>query len=35
MKLDLNCDMGEHYGAWRTGDDEAILARQSQALLIG
>ena len=26
MKLDLNCDMGEHYSAWRVGDDEAILA---------
>lgn len=25
MSLDLNCDMGESFGAWRMGDDEAIL----------
>ena len=31
MKLDLNCDMGEHYGAWRMGDDEAILAHVTSA----
>jgi UPF0271 protein len=31
MKLDLNCDMGEHYGAWRMGDDAAILAHVTSA----
>ena len=25
MKIDLNCDMGESFGAYRTGDDAAIL----------
>jgi UPF0271 protein len=23
--IDLNCDMGESFGAWRMGDDEAVL----------
>lgn len=23
--IDLNCDMGESYGAWRMGNDEAVL----------
>jgi UPF0271 protein len=31
MKLDLNCDMGERYGAWRMGDDEALLAHVTSA----
>lgn len=25
MKINLNADMGESYGAWRMGDDEALL----------
>ena len=25
MRIDLNCDMGESYGAWKMGNDEAIL----------
>jgi 5-oxoprolinase (ATP-hydrolysing) subunit A len=25
MRIDLNCDMGESFGAWRMGDDEAIM----------
>src|SRR5918999_2290423 len=25
MKVDLNSDMGEGFGAWRMGDDEAML----------
>lgn len=25
MRLDLNCDLGEGYGAWRMGEDEAVL----------
>lgn len=25
MKVDLNCDMGEGYGPWSMGDDEAML----------
>ena len=29
--IDLNCDMGESFGAWRMGDDEAILAHVSSA----
>ncbi|MCI0570311.1 MAG: LamB/YcsF family protein [Myxococcaceae bacterium] len=24
-RVDLNCDMGESFGAWRMGDDEAVL----------
>jgi UPF0271 protein len=24
-KIDLNCDMGESYGAWKMGDDAAIM----------
>ena len=23
--LDLNCDMGEGFGAWKMGDDKALL----------
>ncbi|MGN6580123.1 MAG: LamB/YcsF family protein [Bordetella sp.] len=29
--LDLNCDMGESYGAWKMGDDEAVLGYVSSA----
>ncbi|WP_459616774.1 LamB/YcsF family protein [Bordetella sp. 2513F-2] len=29
--LDLNCDMGESYGAWKMGDDEAVLEYVSSA----
>lgn len=25
MRIDLNSDLGEHFGAWRMGEDEAIL----------
>jgi 5-oxoprolinase (ATP-hydrolysing) subunit A len=25
MQVDLNCDMGEGFGAWKMGDDEAML----------
>ena len=25
MKIDINCDMGESYGAWEMGDDEALM----------
>ncbi|MBV6305773.1 LamB/YcsF family protein [Candidimonas humi] len=30
-KLDLNCDMGESYGAWKMGDDLAVLPYVSSA----
>ena len=26
MKVDLNCDMGEGFGPWKMGDDEAMLS---------
>lgn len=29
--LDLNCDMGESYGAWKMGNDEAVLGYVSSA----
>jgi UPF0271 protein len=29
--LDLNCDMGESYAAWRMGDDEAVLEHVTSA----
>ncbi|AZG17242.1 LamB/YcsF family protein [Cupriavidus pauculus] len=29
--LDINCDMGESFGAWRMGDDEAILRHVTSA----
>jgi 5-oxoprolinase (ATP-hydrolysing) subunit A len=29
--LDLNCDMGESFGVWRMGDDEAVLAHVTSA----
>jgi len=30
-ELDLNCDMGEGFGAWRLGDDATLLAHVSSA----
>ncbi|HWU75679.1 MAG TPA: 5-oxoprolinase subunit PxpA [Rhodanobacter sp.] len=30
-RIDLNCDLGESFGAWRMGDDEALLAIISSA----
>jgi UPF0271 protein len=29
--IDLNCDLGESFGAWRMGDDEAVLAYVTSA----
>jgi UPF0271 protein len=29
--IDLNCDLGESFGAWRMGDDDALLALLSSA----
>ncbi|TAM90258.1 LamB/YcsF family protein [bacterium] len=31
MMVDLNCDMGESYGAWKMGDDEQMFAWISSA----
>lgn len=31
MKIDLNCDCGESFGAWRMGDDEALLPHVTSA----
>ena len=31
MKIDLNADLGEGFGPWRMGEDEALM--QAQALL--
>jgi UPF0271 protein len=31
MKVDLNCDMGESFGAWSMGDDDAMLDIVSSA----
>jgi UPF0271 protein len=31
MKIDLNCDMGESYGAWKMGDDAGIMPFISSA----
>ena len=31
MRVDLNCDMGESFGAWRMGDDRAMLDLVSSA----
>src|SRR5271166_5820687 len=25
LRIDLNCDVGESFGVWRLGDDEALL----------
>ncbi|MET0330530.1 MAG: 5-oxoprolinase subunit PxpA [Dyella sp.] len=30
-QIDLNCDLGEAFGAWRMGDDDALLAQISSA----
>lgn len=30
-RIDLNCDLGESYGAWTMGDDDAVLAHVSSA----
>ncbi|MEW5315102.1 MAG: hypothetical protein WDW38_006554 [Sanguina aurantia] len=30
-RIDLNCDLGESFGAWRLGDDEALLGMISSA----
>src|SRR4029079_13624418 len=29
--IDLNCDMGESFGAWTMGQDEAVLAQVTSA----
>lgn len=31
MKLDINCDMGESYGAWTMGHDEALMPHITSA----
>ncbi len=31
FRIDLNCDMGESFGAWRLGDDAALLAHVTSA----
>lgn len=31
LRVDLNCDMGESFGAWRMGDDDALLQHVSSA----
>lgn len=31
MYIDLNCDMGESFGAWRMGDDERMMAHITSA----
>lgn len=31
LRLDLNCDMGEGFGAWRMGQDEALLDHVTSA----
>lgn len=31
MKIDVNCDMGESYGAWTMGDDEALMPHVTSA----
>lgn len=31
MKIDLNCDCGESFGAWRMGDDAALLPHVTSA----
>jgi lactam utilization protein B len=30
-RLDLNCDMGESFGAWRMGQDDAVLEHVTSA----
>lgn len=31
MQIDLNCDMGESFGAWRMGEDERMMAHITSA----
>ncbi len=31
MKIDLNCDVGESFGAWRMGSDDALLIHATSA----
>ena len=31
LRIDLNCDMGESFGAWKMGNDEEILPYVSSA----
>ncbi len=31
MPMDVNCDMGESFGAWSLGEDEAVLAQVTSA----
>jgi UPF0271 protein len=31
LRVDLNCDMGESFGVWRMGDDDALLQHVSSA----
>jgi len=31
MRVDVNCDSGESFGAWRLGQDEALLAHMTSA----
>lgn len=31
LRIDLNCDAGESYGAWRLGDDDALFALVTSA----
>ncbi|KIP52139.1 hypothetical protein SD72_10635 [Leucobacter komagatae] len=31
MQIDLNSDLGEHYGSWRMGDDESMLETVTSA----
>ncbi len=35
MKIDLNCDMGESYGAWTMGNDAAMMRYISSANIAG
>ena len=35
VRIDLNCDMGESFGAWRMGDDEGMMRYISSANIAG
>lgn len=35
MRIDLNCDMGESFGAWKMGNDEEMMAFISSANVAG
>ncbi len=35
MRIDLNCDMGENFGAWKMGNDEEMMAFISSANVAG